>query len=110
MKIRRLLTCIVLLIFLIVGCSHQNPKIIEKEKFIKIFTQLEIINQGYSHTTDSTARLKKEKIDSLFKSFDSNQEEFLSTVKFYQNTPVVWNDILQKSSLELNQMRDQKNK
>ena len=110
LRMKKLYLCpLILSIFILThGCSHQKPPVLDKDKFVKVFASLEIINQSYRLQNDSTEQLKRTSIDSVFKTLGVNRDDFLLAVKQYQDNPSSWNEILQKTSLELEQRRAKK--
>ncbi len=87
------------------GCSHDTSAPVGKERFTDLYAKAELINQSYRHDTDSSAGVKRLKLDSLFAREGVTRDQFTATVAFYQSRPALWTDILHGASQKLESLR-----
>jgi hypothetical protein len=89
----------------LIACTKKPAEKMSKETFSKLYAHLMLVSETYPPTTDSLALLKRQKIDSLFSAWNTNEKEFRDMVAFYQQSPGEWPAILHRSGQELDSLK-----
>jgi hypothetical protein len=89
-------------ILFFISCSKKEDKNLNKDRFIEIYSDILLISANNKFTDTE----RKSKIDSLFKSFNTNEKAFRNTVEEFNENPEEWKEIYKKMLDRFEKMKD----
>lgn len=89
----------ILIVFsFLISCSDESP--IEEEKFVKIYTDVLILQDTTFTSSDSLKILKEE----IFTKYGIDSSKYLNSINFYNEEPKRWDTFFNKVLLHIDSL------
>lgn len=95
----------VMLLSGIIGCSGSTGNKISHETMVKIYADVLIISSEYEEGKEPDRYF--EQLDSVLTMYGTNRETFESTLRYYQDDPFRWKELIDLVIRDLEDRRDQ---
>lgn len=96
---------LIMLLSLSTGCNESSDRVINRDKLISLYADVLIIS-GTLEQEDGSERYF-EKLDSVLTLHNVSYDRFKVTLEYYQEDPVLWKDLIDNVTRELEKRRDQ---